>query len=393
MKALKLTKVISVILMVCLVVTGLYVLTSCKVAVADEQTQTDTANSGDGQASDQTDQTQTQETADTTTEQTEETTEEATAPTGVKPLHVKGTKLVDEDGKTVILQGPSLHGISFTFWNSKGKETKATDYISKAAFKTLKKDWHANTIRVPVYTEDYMGYCNGGSDNQKKMLKSVYKAVDCATELDMYVIIDWHILSDGNPNNHKKEAKTFFKKMAKKYADHDNVIYEICNEPNGGVNWKDHIKPYAKTIVSTIRKYDDDAIIVVGTGTWSQDVDQVIGNKLSDKNVMYSLHFYASTHGEWLIDRAQKAINKGVPIFITECSICEASGNGSINKTMANKWMKFIRKNYIPFICWNLSNKNEASSLIKESCTKKSGWTTKQLSATGKWFRTKMRKK
>ena len=143
-------------------------------------------------------------------------------------------------------------------------------------------------------------------------------------------------------------------------------------------------------MVGIIREYDKDAVIIVGTGTWSQDVDQVIGNKLSDKNVMYTLHFYAATHGDWLIDRAQKALDAKVPIFITECSICSADGNGSINKTMGNKWMKFIRKNKIPFICWNLSNKDEASALIKESCTKKSGWTTKQLSTTGKWFKSKM---
>ena len=340
MKKFRLGAALAAVVLIALLVTGVIPLFGSGVAVADEQTQTqDTQNSdstisdttGD-QGQDTTDQTGTVET--TPTEETSAETE--TAASGISPLHVKGTKLVNAKGKTVILQGPSLHGLSFTFWNKKGKETRATDYISKATFKTLKKDWHANTVRIPVYTQEYNGYCVGGSDNQKKLLKAVDKAVKCATDLKMYVIIDWHIRSDGNPNDHKKEARTFFKKMAKKYADHDNVLYEICNEPNGGVNWKDHIKPYAKSVVSVIRKYDKDVVIIVGTGTWSQDVDQVIGNKLTDKNVMYTLHFYAATHGDGLIDRAQKALDAKVPIFITECSICSADGNGTINKTMGN---------------------------------------------------------
>lgn len=69
----------------------------------------------------------------------------------------------------------------------------------------------------------------------------------------MYVIVDWHILSDGNPNSHKKEAKAFFKEMSKELKGYNNVIYEICNEPNNGTSWKE-IKSYAKSVISTIRE-------------------------------------------------------------------------------------------------------------------------------------------
>ena len=71
----------------------------------------------------------------------------------------------------------------------------------------------------------------------------------------MYVIVDWHILSDGNPNSHKKEAKAFFKEMSKELKGYNNVIYEICNEPNNGTSWKE-IKSYAKRVISTIREND-----------------------------------------------------------------------------------------------------------------------------------------
>ncbi len=296
----------------------------------------------------------------------------------IPALHVEGTKLYDEDGDVVQLKGISTHGINWF-----------PEYVNKKAFKSLKK-WGANTIRLANYTMEYNGYCTVDAAGQKKLRSTIYKGVDYATDLGMYVIIDWHILSDCDPKTNQKTAKKFFKTMAKKYSDHTNVIYEICNEPNGGATWKNNIKPYAKSIIKTIRKYDDDAVIIVGTGNWSQDVDAVIGSKLKDDNVMYALHFYAATHKDWLIDKAKKAIKKGVPIFISECNITEASGNGGVDRTSGKAWMKFINKYDVPYVVWNLSNKGETSALIKSSCSKKSGWKTSDLTDSGKWWKKQM---
>lgn len=82
----------------------------------------------------------------------------------------------------------------------------------------------------------------------------------------MYVIIDWHILSDGDPNCYKDEAKAFFSEMAEKYKDRVNVLYEICNEPNG-VDWQT-VKEYAEEIIPVIRGKDEDAVVLVGNHDW-----------------------------------------------------------------------------------------------------------------------------
>lgn len=77
----------------------------------------------------------------------------------------------------------------------------------------------------------------------------------------MYAVIDWHVLNDRDPKKHQAEAVKAFTEMSKKYKDYNNVIYEICNEPNGGVTWSGQIK-VCDTLVKTIRKYDKDAIII-----------------------------------------------------------------------------------------------------------------------------------
>ncbi|MGN0114180.1 MAG: glycoside hydrolase family 5 protein, partial [Acutalibacteraceae bacterium] len=195
------------------------------------------------------------------------------------------------------------------------------------------------------------------------------------------------ILSDSNPNQNKSAAKSFFTKMSQKYQSYDNVIYEICNEPNGGTTWS-QIKSYADEIIAVIRKYDKDAIIIVGTPTWSQDVDEAAKNPLSNShNVMYAVHFYAATHKQWLRDKVKSALDMGAPVFVSEFSICDASGNGSIDYAEANKWKSFINDNKLSYAGWNLSNKAETSALIKSGCNKTSNWSQSDLSDTGKWLR------
>lgn len=293
-------------------------------------------------------------------------------------LAVKGADLVDAKGKKFQLKGVSTHGIAWF-----------PAYVNKKAFQTLRDDWGANAVRLAMYTEEYGGYCSGG--DRKALKQSVDKGVKAATDLGMYVIIDWHILQDGNPKSHQKSAKAFFQEMSKKYKDYDNVIYEICNEPNGNVSWAT-IKSYAKTIIPAIRKNDPDAVILVGTPTWSQDLDAVRNSPLKGyDNIMYTLHFYAATHKADLRRKLIEARKAKLPVFISEFGICDASGNGNINEASAEKWFDLIEKYNLSYMAWNLSNKAESSALIKSSCGKTSGWKTADLSASGKWIRKKMR--
>lgn len=290
-------------------------------------------------------------------------------------LSVEGSQLVDENGKAVQLKGVSSHGMSWY-----------PQYLNEKAFRTMRDKWGVQIVRLAMYTAEYNGYCTGDAANQKKLRKQIYDAVDAAGKLGMYVIIDWHILSDGNPQTYQKQAKAFFKTMAKRYADADHVIYEICNEPNGGTSWK-QIKSYAKSVINTIRTYDEDGIIIVGTPTWSQDVDQAAASPISGyENLMYAFHFYADTHRDSYRDKVKAAVKAGLPVFVSEYGICDASGSGAINKTEAKKWMKLLDDCKISSCMWNLSNKSETSAMLKANCTKTSGWKTSDLSDAGKWF-------
>lgn len=312
-------------------------------------------------------------------EQVTAKTKKATTPLAANgKLKVSGANIVNRSGKKFQIRGMSTHGI---MWED------FSDILNTASLKTLRDDWGVNTIRIAMYTEEYGGYTTGSTFAAQAKAK-VNTGVKNATDLGMYVIIDWHVLHDQNPQNHQSEAVSFFTEMAKKYKNYDNVIYEICNEPNGNVNWNSNIKPYAEAVTKAIRKYDSDAIIIVGTGTWSQDIDQAANNRLSDKNTVYALHFYAGTHGDWLRNRFSNCYAKGLPILVSEFGTCDASGNGGFNAAATKTWLKLLDSKNVGYINWSACGKSETASAFKPGTNLKaikSG--TSQLTESGKLIR------
>ncbi|MCM1056661.1 MAG: cellulase family glycosylhydrolase [Firmicutes bacterium] len=303
----------------------------------------------------------------------EESRSQGTESRAAGPLQVIGTSLCDSSGDPIQLRGVSTHGLAWY-----------PDYVNEALFRELHEQWNVNVVRLAMYTAENGGYCSGGDKEQLKQL--IRDGVEYASAQDMYVIIDWHILSDGDPNTYKEEAKNFFREMSAEFADRENILYEICNEPNGGTSWS-RVKEYAEEIIPVIRENDEDAIILVGTPNWSQYVDQAAADPITGwDNIMYTLHFYAATHKDSLRQTMTAALEAGLPIFVSEYSICDASGNGGIDEAQAAAWVETMDRYGISYVAWSLSNKNETSALISSSCSKTSGLTEKDLSSTGKWL-------
>lgn len=289
-------------------------------------------------------------------------------------LSVSGTRLVDQYGAAFTLRGVSTHGLSWF-----------PDYVNYDMFRQMRDEWNVNVVRLAMYTAEYNGYCTGDQNNRENLKKLIDDGVNYASQLGLYVIIDWHILSDSNPNMYKNESMEFFREISAKYAGYGNVIYEICNEPNGGIGWGE-IKSYAADVINVIRSNDSNGIIIVGTPTWSQDVDIAAGDRINAENIMYAMHFYADTHRDYIRDKLVTAVNKGLPVIVSEFGICDASGNGGINYDEASKWMSLLNQYSVSYIMWNLSNKSETCAMIQSWCNKYSGFSYDELSETGKWF-------
>lgn len=262
-------------------------------------------------------------------------------------LSVISSNLVNQFGKVFILKGISSHGIQ---WYG--------HLITEENLICLKSVFGINAFRIAMYTLE------GGYIYDKNLILKVKEIIDLCIKLDLYVVVDYHILKDGNPLTYVNEAIGFFDEISMCYKDCPNVIYEICNEPNGSVTWANDIKLYSLEVIPIIRKNSPNAIIIVGTENYSQGIDKVVNDLLPFDNIMYSLHFYAATHKEKLRNKFIYAKNSGVPIIVSEFGVSDAETNSKLDFKEAQAWLSLLKENNISIFCWSLSDKNEVSSLL-----------------------------
>lgn len=277
-------------------------------------------------------------------------------------LKVEGVSLQDENGNAVVLRG-----VSFGWHNWWPR------FYNAVAVQWLATDWKCNVVRAAMGVEPDGAYLEK-PDWSKEKIKAV---VDAAIRNDIYVIIDWH-----SHNINRKEAKEFFTEMATLYGKDPHVIYEIFNEPDHET-WQE-VKDYSTEIISAIRVIDPDNIILVGSPHWDQDVHIVADDPLRGfSNIMYTLHFYAATHMQALRDRAEYALSKGLPLFISESAGMEASGNGPLNTAEWNRWIGWAEEKKISWITWSVSDKNETCSMLLPSASPDGGWKADDLKESG----------
>ncbi len=284
----------------------------------------------------------------------------------VAALSVNGNQ-IRAGGQPASFAGNSL------FWSNTGWGGER--YYNANVVRWLKTDWRSSIVRASMGVEDDGGFLTDPSGNAAR----VRAVVDAAIANDMYVIIDWH---SHHAESHRASAISFFQDMARTYGTRNHVIYEIYNEPLQ-ISWSGTIKPYAQAVISAIRSIDPDNLIVVGTPSWSQDVDVAAADPISGTNIAYALHFYAGTHGQFLRDKAQTALNRGIALFVTEWGSVSANGDGAVNTNETNAWMSFLRARGISHANWATNDKAEGASALRPGASTSGGWPASQLTASG----------
>ena len=284
-------------------------------------------------------------------------------------LHVQESVLADEDGNEVQLRGVSTHGLTWY-----------PDFINAEFIRDISDDWNCNFIRFAMYSEIYCG------EDKDESLSLLIKGIDAAISADMYVLVDWHILHDYDPNMNKAQAAEFFAMISEKYGDIPNLIYEICNEPNGETDWSD-VARYANEIIPLIRKNAPSSIITVGTPEYDRNLGSAQMRPLDFENVMYVLHFYTASHHEGLLGELKAAYEAGLPVFISECGISEASGDGTINFDSAVQWFSYLKEKKISYAVWSLSDKDESSAFFKPGFKPDHVPEDDELTLSGTWVR------
>lgn len=275
-------------------------------------------------------------------------------------LTVREGKIVGKHGREVSLAGNSL------FWS----QWDRNGFWNADCVNWLVKDWKSSMIRLPMGIEDPGGYLERPKENEEK----VRRLADAVIKAGAYVIINWH---SHKAEDAADEAARFFERMARDYGHHEHVIYEIYNEPVK-TPWPE-IKKYAEKVIAAIRKHDPDNLIVVGSRQWSQKVTEPATDPIEGRNIAYSLHFYSAMHGKDLRAEADKAIEKGLPLFVTEWGPV-----GNEDDDLETKaWMDWCRKHQLCHCAWAVNDKVEAWSVVKEGVNPRGDWTEDDLTPAG----------
>ena len=295
-------------------------------------------------------------------------------------LQVIGLKLCNQYGNPIQLRGMSTHGIQWYGWG---------DCLTEASLDALAYDWGADVLRISLYVQE-----GGYETDPAGFTAQVNRLIEEATERGMYALVDWHQLTPGDPNYNLARAKTFFTAIANQHKNKNNIIYDVCNEPNG-VTWA-RIKTYADQIIPVIRAIDSDAVVLVGTHAWAsmgisdgRSAQDIVSNPLSFSNIMYTFHFYAKSHGTEYLNELSWAADR-LPVFVTEFGSQEASGDGANDFTRTQQYIDLMRQKKISWCNWNYSDDSRSGAVWLAGTCGSGPWTTARLKPAGAWIRERM---
>jgi endoglucanase len=286
-------------------------------------------------------------------------------------LRVQGNRIVDQAGVPVQLRGMSLY---WSQWIPK--------YYTAGTIKWLRDDWKITVVRAAMAVKP-----DGYEKNPAAERDKVIAVVDAAIASGIYVIIDYHAHT---AQENLPLARAFFADMARRYGNTPNVLYEPYNEPLD-VSWAKVLKPYHEAVIDSIREFDPDNIVIVGTRNWSQQVAEAAADPIRRANVAYTLHFYANTHGQSLRDDAQKALDRGAALFVTEYGTTDATGDGMVNEAATRQWWDFLDRNSISHVNWSVADIRESSAALFPGASPEGGWAQSQIKPSGILVRNELR--
>jgi|GEM_PF-293270 len=406
----KLHRLPAFIALIIMLLCGIFLQTSCSGGEDADKSETPLINTGDPAG--------TNDPADTTPDIPPHLADTPFGRYGT--LQVLNGQLCDQNANPVQLKGMSSFGLQWGegYW-----------LLTDEAFDVLANDWQCDIIRLAMYVNE-----GGYGSNPSRILERVELGIELAAARGLYVLVDWHVLTPGDPTDESyltaglddpdmpaefiklrdenpdfTGPQVFFAYIAQKYGSLGNVLYEPANEPNrlGTHNdrfsvWSERLKPYFESVINVIREYDAAGIIICGTDNWSQYVDGPVNDPIADANTMYTMHFYAGTHDTgytqnadgtvgsyWLREMVDSALSNGLAVFCTEWGTSTASGDGGPYIDFALRWTEYMQDKGISWCAWSAATKYEVSAAFTNEASSypDGAWGDSEMTISGRFYR------
>tara|TARA_R110002050_G_scaffold171113_2_gene303134 strand:- start:59438 stop:60451 length:1014 start_codon:yes stop_codon:yes gene_type:complete len=273
-------------------------------------------------------------------------------------VSVNLNNFVIENGKTIVFRGLNT---------SDPDKLESQGHWDKSYFKEIKK-WGANIVRFPVHPT---AWTKRGKENYLKLIDD---GVKWATELNLYVIIDWHSIGNLQTEMFQhdmydttlKQTYDFWRTIADKYGKNSTVaFYELYNEPTtyrntlGTASW-DLWKKMNEEMITIIRANGGEGIPLVAGFNWAYDLTPVIDNPINAEGIAYVSHPYPQKRekpweDQWTADWG--FIKEKYPLILTEIGFCGAEDIGAHSPVISDESYGNAITNYsdekeISYVIW-----------------------------------------
>ncbi len=273
-------------------------------------------------------------------------------------ISVSQNNFVTEEGKNIVFRGLNT---------SDPDKLENQGHWDKSYFKEIKK-WGANIVRFPVHPT---AWAKRGKENYLKLLD---EGIKWATELNLYVIIDWHSIGNLQTEMYQddmydttlKQTYDFWRTIAVKYGKNTTVaFYELFNEPTtyqntlGTATW-DVWKKINEEIITIVRANGGEGIPLVAGFNWAYDLTPVIENPIDAKGIAYVSHPYPEKRekpweDQWTADWG--FIKEKYPLILTEIGFCGPEDSGAHHPVISDESYGDAITNYadekgISYVIW-----------------------------------------
>ncbi|MBN2011397.1 cellulase family glycosylhydrolase [candidate division KSB1 bacterium] len=295
-------------------------------------------------------------------------------------IKVSGNRFVNANGDTILFRGLAI-----------GDPDKIADqqHWSKQYFEKV-KEMGAMFVRIPVHP---IAWRDRTPEGYFELLDQV---VQWCTELDMYVIIDWHSIGNLGMElfqapmyeTSKKETYEFWRQIAFHFRGHNTVaFYEIFNEPTqfhgmlGSMTWSEW-KKINEDIISLIRAYDKETIPLVAGFDWAYDLNPIRYEPINVEGIGYVTHPYPMKRKAPWPEKWEENFGFAAgryPVIATEIGFGLRDGDITDENHYGPIIINFLENRSISWVAW-VFDPDWHPSLFES-------WDTYKLTGSGEFFK------
>lgn len=268
-------------------------------------------------------------------------------------ISVNGNTFVNAQGQVLQFKGINI---------ADPDKIQNQGHWNKAYFEAVKA-WGVQLVRIPVHPVAWR------ERTPEKYLELIDQAVEWCTELEMYIIIDWHsignlktgMFQDPMYETTFSETCIFWRTIAQRYQQNNTVaFYELFNEPTtyrgqlGTISWSEW-RQMMEEVIDICHSFDKNTIPLVAGFDWAYDLTPLRLEPISRPGIAYVTHPYPHKRTQpwtpkWEEDFGFAAAE--YPIVATEIGFVLGEGGIKDNGDYGKEIMQYLNNKGISWLWW-----------------------------------------